>query len=103
MDVGPATPISTAFKVFQIPVNQPILKGDRLGLFIGIGGTVSIRFPNALGGQYGYLLHEIEGRRSNHKLYAMNRRHVSYQGPSGDQSPVYELKDREIKWYAVVE
>ncbi|KAJ5032416.1 uncharacterized protein L3040_009021 [Drepanopeziza brunnea f. sp. 'multigermtubi'] len=87
-----------SFQVQRIEVNQEVQAGQRLGiaLFSAQNGPRVWSLP------YAYLVQDTAGTGTNHKLYAIEKGHISRDGPKGQQSPLKEVVDREIKWYATV-
>jgi len=92
--------ISSAFKVVRVAVNKKVNKGDRLGIALTSGTPRSS--TGAL--PYAYLVQDISDKKNDdHVLYSLTRGHVSFSGRNGNESPIQNVKNREIKWYALVE
>ena len=93
-----AAGVTPGFKVQRVPVNKTVQSGDRLG--------IALTFPSALPAAtvlpYAYLLQDTTGTKTNHVLYSLPRGHVSLSGLSGTASPILNLENLEIKWYASV-
>ncbi|KAI9053403.1 hypothetical protein LZ554_002361 [Drepanopeziza brunnea f. sp. 'monogermtubi'] len=87
-----------SFQVQRIEVNREVQAGERIGIALYSASNG----PNIGSLPYAYLLQDTAGTGTNHKLYALDKGHISMDGPLGDQSPIIEVVDREIKWYATV-
>lgn len=86
--------IATSFQVVRLPVNAAVKKGDRLGFVLDSARSSSLPI--------GYLLGDISGKKTDHKLYGLTRGHVSL-GEDGKTKPIYPLANQELKWYATVD
>ncbi|KAG4435056.1 hypothetical protein IFR05_009462 [Cadophora sp. M221] len=90
--------VTPGFKVQRVPVNQAVRAGDKLG--------IAFTFPGPLVPQellpYAYLLQDTPRTATSHTLYELKRGHVSADGLDASQSPLKEVKGKEMKWYATV-
>lgn len=95
-----ATDVTTRHKVVRVPVGAPVNQGDRLGFGLIVGSPLA----GTGSSPWSYLITDLEGRVTDHVLYALIRGRVSVRvtPEGGFVSPVVRQEGRELKWWANV-
>lgn len=95
VDVVPSASLPGYFGVHKTNVTATVKKGDRLGFSLMNAALTPPPY------EFGYLVRNASCQ--DHKLYALNRGAISYRELQGNQPPIFNLPNKELKWYSIVD